>query len=62
MAQDLIRSRANPLVKRLTDRLIAEGRPKKVAMAAGMRKLLQLMYGVLKSGRDFDPDYTPLRA
>lgn len=54
--------RCNPLVKRLTDRLIAEGRPKKVAMAAGMRKLLQLMYGVLKSGRDFNPNYVPLHA
>lgn len=49
--------RFNPLVKTLTDRLLAEGRPTKVAMAAGMRKLLYIMYGVLKSGRPFDPYY-----
>lgn len=56
--------RCNPLIKVLTDRLRAEGRPTKVAMAAGMRKLLHLMYGVLKSGRPFDPNYvkSPLPA
>jgi hypothetical protein len=27
------------------------------AVAALMRKLLQLVYGVLKSERPFDPDY-----
>lgn len=53
--------RSNPIIKTLTDRLLAEGRPTKVAMAAGMRKLLHLMYGVLKSGRPFDPNFVPLR-
>lgn len=52
--------RFNPRVKALTDRLLAQGRPTKVAMAAGMRKLLQLMYGVLKSGRPFDPNFAQL--
>src|SRR5690606_9983830 len=54
--------RFNPLIKALTDRLLAQGRPTKVAMAAGMRKLLHLMYGVLKSGRPFDPNYAQLHA
>lgn len=54
--------RYNPLVKRLTDRLLAEGRPTKVAMAAGMRKLIQIMYGILKSGRPFDPNFASLQA
>lgn len=53
--------RFNPLVKTLTDRLQAEGRPTKVAMAAGMRKLLSIMYGVLKSGKPFDAHYASLR-
>lgn len=54
--------RYNPFVKTLTDRLLAEGRPTKVAMAAGMRKLLYIMYGVLKSGKPFNPNYAPLHA
>ena len=54
--------RFNPLIKSLTDRLLAAGRPTNVAMAAGMRKLLYIMYGVLKSGRPFDPNYAPLQA
>lgn len=54
--------RHNPLIKPLTDRLLAEGRPKKVAMTAGMRKLLFLMFGVLKSGQPFDPNYAQLHA
>jgi transposase len=49
--------RCNPIVKALTDRLKTKGKHNMTAVAAGMRKLLQLMYGVLKSGRPFDPNY-----
>lgn len=49
--------RCNPIIKAITDRLKAKGKPPMVAVAAGMRKLLQLMFGVLKSGKPFDPNY-----
>ena len=30
-----------------------------LVIGAAMRKLLHLIYGVLKSGKPFDPDYRP---
>jgi len=45
----------NPLMKKLYDRLLAKGKIKKVALCAVMRKLLVIAYGVLKSGKPFDP-------
>jgi transposase len=45
----------NPLVRALAQRLRASGKPGKVIVVAAMRKLLHLAYGVLKSGRVFDP-------
>ncbi len=47
--------RFNPVIKRFADRLRARGKPKMSIIAAAMRKLLALAYGVLKSGRAFDP-------
>ena len=50
--------RFNPLVKGLSDRLAAQGRLKpKQIIAAAMRKLLHLCYGVLKTGKPFDPTH-----
>jgi transposase len=48
-------TRFNPVIKALYDRLIAAGKPKMVALAAAMRKLLILAYGVLKSNQPFNP-------
>lgn len=47
----------NPLVKALGDRLKDDHRPRMVIVGAAMRKLLALAYGVLKSGRPFDPNF-----
>jgi len=47
----------NPLVKALRERLVASGKAKMAAVGAAMRKLLQLMYGVVKHHRPFDPHY-----
>jgi transposase len=47
----------NPVLKALYSRLVAAGKPKLVALAAVMRKLLVLAYGVLKSGKPFDLEY-----
>jgi transposase len=49
--------RWNPVIHALGERLKARGKPKMVILAAAMRKLLVLVYGVLKSGRPFDPEY-----
>jgi transposase len=52
--------RCNPIIKALTERLKSKGKHNMTAVAAGMRKLIQLMYGVLKSGVPFDPNYAQL--
>lgn len=51
-------ARFNPVIRRFAQRLAARGKPKMTIVAAVMRKLLTLAYGVLKSGRPFDPDYS----
>lgn len=48
----------NPLVAALAERLEAKGKAKKVILCACMKKLLQIAFGVLKHGKDFDPNYT----
>jgi len=47
--------RANPTLKAFAARLRAAGKAKMVVVAAVMRKLLHLAYGVLKHQRPFDP-------
>jgi transposase len=49
--------RFNPVVKAFCERLLARGKPKMAVIGAAMRKLLHLIYGVLKSGKPFDPEY-----
>ena len=47
----------NPIIRAFAERLRAKGKSNKVIIAAAMRKLLHLAYGVLKHQRPFDPDY-----
>ncbi len=47
----------NPIVIALALRLEEKDKEKMVIVGAAMRKLLQLAYGVLKSGQPFDPNY-----
>ncbi len=49
--------RCNPLIVPLCERLLKKGKAKKQVIGAVMRKLLHLVYGVLKSGRPFDPNF-----
>ena len=51
--------RYNPIVKALASRLESRGKEKMVIVGAAMRKLLVLVYGILKSGQPFDPNYAP---
>ena len=45
----------NPILKPFADRLRAAGKRGKQIIAAVMRRLLVLAYGVVKSGQPFDP-------
>ncbi len=47
----------NPLVIALALRLEKKDKEKMVIIGAAMKKLLQISYGVLKSGMPFDPNY-----
>ena len=47
--------RYNPYVKDLSERLRARGKCPMQVIGAAMRKLVHIAYGVLKSGRPFDP-------
>lgn len=49
--------RHNPVVRSYYLKLVANGRPKKSALVAAMRKLLHQCYGVLKNQSPFDPAY-----
>jgi transposase len=49
--------RVNPICKALYERLIQKGKPFKVAIIAVAHKLVRIVYGVLLSGKPFDPDY-----
>ena len=42
-------------IQALQQRLQRAGKAKMVIVVAAMRKLLHLVYGILKSGRPFDP-------
>ena len=49
--------RFNPLIRALGERLQAKGKSKMLIVGAAMRKIVHLAYGVLKSGKPFDPNF-----
>jgi transposase len=49
--------RYNPPLKAFYDRLLAAGKPKKLALVAAARKLLALLATLLRHDRDFDPTW-----
>lgn len=51
----IVAMRYNPAVRALAERLRARGKRPMVIVGAAMRKLLHLIYGVLKSAKPFDP-------
>ncbi len=53
----VVAMRFNPILADFARHLAAAGKSKMVIIGAVMRKLLHLAYGVLKSGRPFDPNY-----
>jgi len=55
----LVSIRYNPLMIAFYQRLKEKGKNGKVIVCAIMRKLVHLIFGVLKSGKMFDPNYKP---
>jgi transposase len=53
----LVALRWNPVIRVFADRLRERGKHKMVIVGAVMRKLPQIIYGVLSSGMPFDPSY-----
>lgn len=49
--------RYNPAIAALRERLRTRGKPPMLIVGAAMRHLVHLAFGVLKSGRAFDPHY-----
>lgn len=52
----LVAWRHNTVIRAFCARLKANGKNGKAIVCAAMRKLLHIVYGVLKSGRPFDPE------
>jgi transposase len=55
----LVALRYNPLMIDFGNRLRRQGKNGKVIVCAVMRKLVHIIYGILKSGKPFDPNYKP---
>ncbi len=53
----IVAKNRNPILKTFAKRLEERGLTGKEIIVAVMRKLLHLAYGILKSGRPFDPNY-----
>ena len=46
----------NPLFKKFTQKLSSKGKPAKVIIVAIMRKLLHIVFGVIKNNIRFNPN------
>ena len=51
----LVALRYNPIIKAFAARLTVRGKSKMAIICAAMRKLIHIAYGVLKTGKPFDP-------
>ena len=48
-------ARRNPVIRQFYQRLLAAGKPKKLALTACMRKLLTMLNSMAKTGKHFTP-------
>ena len=53
----IVARRWNPHIKALNDRLLAKGKSKMAVTGAAMRKLAHLCFGVVHSGKPYDPKF-----
>lgn len=56
----LAATRCNPVIRRFYLRLLANGKAKKTALTACMRKLLTILNAIIRTGTPWNPDYAPL--
>jgi len=53
----VVARRWNPHIKALNERLLAKGKSKMAAIGAAMRKLAHLCFGVVHTGKPYDPKF-----
>jgi transposase len=53
----MVAKRHNPIVRSFCQRLTNNGKNKMQVLGAAMRKLIHIAFGVLKSGKKFDPNH-----
>jgi transposase len=53
----IVATQHNPIIKAVSERLRERGKCPMLIVGAAMRKLIHIAYGVLKSGKPFDPNY-----
>ncbi len=58
----LVSIQCNPVMIAFYNRLKEKGKNGKVIVCAIMRKLVHIIFGILKSGKKFDPNYKPVFA
>jgi transposase len=58
----LVSIQCNPVMIAFYNRLKERGKNGKVIVCAIMRKLVHIIFGILKSGKKFDPNYKPIFA
>ena len=51
----LVAARHNPVIRSFYQRLLASGKPKKLALTACMRKLLTILNSMVKTGQHWNP-------
>lgn len=56
----LVAKRFNPIIRAFCERLSKHGLQPMEVIEAAMRKLLHLVFGILKTGQPFDPNYLNL--
>jgi len=54
----LVSIQCNPIIQIFYNRMKENGKNGKVIVCAIMRKLIHLIFGIMKSGKPFDPNYT----
>jgi transposase len=55
----LVAMQYSPVIISFSQRLKERGKNGKVIVCAIMRKLVHLIFGILKSGKPFDPNFKP---
>lgn len=53
-------SRCNPPCRRMYERLLQQGKPKKLCLVAVANKLLRQVFSIVKNNTDFDPHFLPI--